>query len=288
MFAADRSSTRGTSSREPPRRRRGSRHGKPASMASCWPEPVHPAEARQLRSRTWTAIGRDTHLARARRLPLRHPGRQAHLRRPVPDRQPEVPGGRARAGAGRRDLPHARPRRPRRRHRRAGAEVRLPAWSRRSSCAAGSRGRASSRDMAHAPNKGGTVDVDGIKVTLTDANHSSSCRRRHVRSASRAASCFELEDGPTLYFAGDTNVFGDMAADRADLRAGRRRAADRRPLHDGPARGRCRARAARRQALRPVPLRHVPAPHRHARAAARARAAASRSSRPSPAETVEL
>src|SRR5712691_11599095 len=29
-------------------------------------------------------------------------------------------------------------------------------------------------DMSEAPNKGGTVDVDGVKVTLTDANHSSS------------------------------------------------------------------------------------------------------------------
>ena len=40
----------------------------------------------------------------------------------------------------------------------------------------------------------------------------------------------------------------------------------------GPTRGGGRARAARRQALRAVPLRHVPDPHRHARAAARARA----------------
>ena len=29
----------------------------------------------------------------------------------------------------------------------------------------------------------------------------------------------ELEDGTTIYFAGDTCVFGDMAADRAALRA---------------------------------------------------------------------
>ena len=44
------------------------------------------------------------------------------------------------------------------------------------------------------PNKGGTVNVDGVKLTMTDANHSSS-----------------VEDGFKIYFAGDTNVFGDMA-----------------------------------------------------------------------------
>ena len=80
----------------------------------------------------------------------------------------------------------------------------------------------------------------------------------------------ELEDGFTIYFAGDTSVFGDMALIAPDLRARPRGAADRRPLHDGPARGGGRARAARGEALCALPLRHVPAAHRHARQAARA------------------
>ena len=59
------------------------------------------------------------------------------------------------------------------------------------------------------PNKGGTVDVDGIRITLTDANHSSSIADRYMGEP--AGLVIQLEDGFTLYFAGDTNVFGDMA-----------------------------------------------------------------------------
>jgi L-ascorbate metabolism protein UlaG (beta-lactamase superfamily) len=65
-------------------------------------------------------------------------------------------------------------------------------------------------DMTQSPNKGGTVDVDGIKITLTDANHSSSTNDG-TYAGEAAGLVFELEDGFTLYFAGDTNVFGDMA-----------------------------------------------------------------------------
>ena len=65
---------------------------------------------------------------------------------------------------------------------------------------------------AHAPNKGGTVDVDGIRVTLTDANHSSSTFENgtFVYLGEPAGLVIELENGFKLYFAGDTNVFGDM------------------------------------------------------------------------------
>jgi L-ascorbate metabolism protein UlaG (beta-lactamase superfamily) len=67
-------------------------------------------------------------------------------------------------------------------------------------------------DMSQAPNKGGTVVVDGIKITLTDANHSSSTVEdgRFLYLGEPAGLVVELEDGFTLYFAGDTNVFGDM------------------------------------------------------------------------------
>jgi L-ascorbate metabolism protein UlaG (beta-lactamase superfamily) len=64
-------------------------------------------------------------------------------------------------------------------------------------------------NMAHAPNKGGTVDVDGIKITLTDANHSSSAEDG-IYLGEPAGLVIEVENGTKLYFAGDTNVFGDM------------------------------------------------------------------------------
>jgi L-ascorbate metabolism protein UlaG (beta-lactamase superfamily) len=64
-------------------------------------------------------------------------------------------------------------------------------------------------DMSHAPNKGGTVDMDGVKVTLTDANHSSSSHDG-TYTGEPAGIVLELEDGFTLYFAGDTNVFMSM------------------------------------------------------------------------------
>src|SRR5262245_46294089 len=62
---------------------------------------------------------------------------------------------------------------------------------------------------AHGPNKGGTVKIDGLKVTLTDANHSSSAPDG-TYGGEPAGIVIELEDGFTIYFAGDTNVFSSM------------------------------------------------------------------------------
>jgi L-ascorbate metabolism protein UlaG (beta-lactamase superfamily) len=59
------------------------------------------------------------------------------------------------------------------------------------------------------PNKGGTVDADGIRVTLTDAKHSSSIDDRYMGEPTGLV--VRLEDDGAIYFAGDTNVFGDMA-----------------------------------------------------------------------------
>jgi L-ascorbate metabolism protein UlaG (beta-lactamase superfamily) len=64
--------------------------------------------------------------------------------------------------------------------------------------------------MAHSANKGGTVTVAGIRVTLTDANHSSSGPGREYLGEP-CGLVVAVDDGPTVYFAGDTNVFGDMA-----------------------------------------------------------------------------
>ena len=60
------------------------------------------------------------------------------------------------------------------------------------------------------PNKGGTVELDGVNVTLTHAQHSSSTDDG-TYAGEPCGLVVELEDGFTLYFAGDTNVFGDMA-----------------------------------------------------------------------------
>jgi L-ascorbate metabolism protein UlaG (beta-lactamase superfamily) len=63
---------------------------------------------------------------------------------------------------------------------------------------------------AHGPNKGCTVTIDGVKVTLTDANHSSSSGDG-TYLGEPAGIVLELEVGFKIYFAGDTNVFGDMS-----------------------------------------------------------------------------
>jgi L-ascorbate metabolism protein UlaG (beta-lactamase superfamily) len=59
------------------------------------------------------------------------------------------------------------------------------------------------------PNKGGTVEVDGIKFTLTNAFHSSGTPDGSY-GGEPSGIIVELEDGTKVYFAGDTCVFGDM------------------------------------------------------------------------------
>ena len=57
-------------------------------------------------------------------------------------------------------------------------------------------------------NKGGTVDVDGVRLTMTNAFHSSSMHG--VYTGDPAGLVITLENGIAVYFAGDTCVFGDM------------------------------------------------------------------------------
>jgi L-ascorbate metabolism protein UlaG (beta-lactamase superfamily) len=59
------------------------------------------------------------------------------------------------------------------------------------------------------PNKGGTVEAAGLKFTLTNAFHSSAADDGTYLGEA-AGVVVELEDGKTIYFAGDTCVFGDM------------------------------------------------------------------------------
>jgi L-ascorbate metabolism protein UlaG (beta-lactamase superfamily) len=62
-------------------------------------------------------------------------------------------------------------------------------------------------------NKGGTVEVEGIKFHMTDATHSSSFTTKEgvVNGGEAAGFVIELETGFKIYHAGDTAVFGDMA-----------------------------------------------------------------------------
>ncbi len=70
-------------------------------------------------------------------------------------------------------------------------------------------GRGVGQNMAHAGNKGGTIDVDGVRITFTDAHHSSSADDG-TYLGEPAGLVLRLEDGTAVYFAGDTNAFTDM------------------------------------------------------------------------------
>jgi L-ascorbate metabolism protein UlaG (beta-lactamase superfamily) len=59
------------------------------------------------------------------------------------------------------------------------------------------------------PNKGGTVEAHGIKFTLTNAHHSSS--NNDLEYMGEPCGIVVRAEGKSVYFAGDTCVFGDMA-----------------------------------------------------------------------------
>jgi L-ascorbate metabolism protein UlaG (beta-lactamase superfamily) len=61
-------------------------------------------------------------------------------------------------------------------------------------------------------NKGGTVELDGIKVTMVSADHSSGIRDESgiVYGGEAGGFVVQFENGYKLYHAGDTNVFSDM------------------------------------------------------------------------------
>ncbi|MDQ2911019.1 MAG: metal-dependent hydrolase [Actinomycetota bacterium] len=59
------------------------------------------------------------------------------------------------------------------------------------------------------PNKGGTVEAAGVKFTLVNAFHSSSSQDGDYLGEP-AGIVIGFENGTTVYFAGDTCVFGDM------------------------------------------------------------------------------
>lgn len=61
-------------------------------------------------------------------------------------------------------------------------------------------------------NKGGTQDLDGIKVTMVHADHSCGILDdgKVIYGGDPCGYVLELENGFKIYHAGDTNVFGDM------------------------------------------------------------------------------
>lgn len=59
-------------------------------------------------------------------------------------------------------------------------------------------------------NKGGTITVSGLRITMTDARHSSSADKDLTYLGEAAGFVVTLENGQTIYFAGDTSLFGDM------------------------------------------------------------------------------
>ncbi len=66
-------------------------------------------------------------------------------------------------------------------------------------------------------NKGGTVTLPGlgVSVSMTDARHSSSfvSQGQIIYLGEAAGYVIHLDGGPSLYVAGDTCLFGDMASD---------------------------------------------------------------------------
>ncbi len=69
-------------------------------------------------------------------------------------------------------------------------------------------------DAAIGMNKGGTVEVDGIRITMTNALHSAGdwnpAGETTLYLGDPAGFVIQLENGFTMYFAGDTEAFGDM------------------------------------------------------------------------------
>jgi L-ascorbate metabolism protein UlaG (beta-lactamase superfamily) len=80
------------------------------------------------------------------------------------------------------------------------AMIELKAWL---------KGKGAAVDDTPGPNKGGTVDVDGVRFTLTHAFHSSS-GDDGAYTGEAAGLIVTAENGTKIYFAGDTCAFSDM------------------------------------------------------------------------------
>jgi L-ascorbate metabolism protein UlaG (beta-lactamase superfamily) len=65
------------------------------------------------------------------------------------------------------------------------------------------------RDDRLGPDQGGTTEVGGVAISLTDARHCGGAPDAGYGGAP-CGIVLRLSDGPCIYFAGDTAVFGDM------------------------------------------------------------------------------
>lgn len=61
-------------------------------------------------------------------------------------------------------------------------------------------------------NRGGSLQLAGVRITMTDARHSSSVveNGQTIYLGEAAGFVVGLEDGRSLYYAGDTSLFADM------------------------------------------------------------------------------
>ena len=61
-------------------------------------------------------------------------------------------------------------------------------------------------------NIGGTVEYDGLKITMTKADHSSALyeSNRSIEVGPPVGYVVQLDDGKNIYFAGDTDIFSEM------------------------------------------------------------------------------
>jgi L-ascorbate metabolism protein UlaG (beta-lactamase superfamily) len=73
----------------------------------------------------------------------------------------------------------------------------------------GSKGLEMVSDM----NRGGTLEAEGLRITMTPALHSSDIREegRMIPGGEASGYVIEMENGFRVYHAGDTALFGDMA-----------------------------------------------------------------------------
>ena len=125
---------------------------------------------------------------------------------------------------------------------------------------------------------GGSQTIGGITITMVNAVHGSSVIEdgRLIYLGHPAGYMIRFEDGLTIYFAGDTDLFGDMRLIGEMYRP----AIAFLPIGDrftmGPEAAARAVRPARRATGRADALRDVSVSHRHARRAARARRAEGR------------
>jgi L-ascorbate metabolism protein UlaG (beta-lactamase superfamily) len=117
-----------------------------------------------------------THLARHASFRFDSPGGKRVYVDPFHERKPKTPDNEKEPERVDIIAINTRPRRPRRRRHRGHSETaqacRDRSGTNSTTCCVSKHGI--DEESARDPNKGGTIDVEGIKFSLTDANHSSS------------------------------------------------------------------------------------------------------------------